>query len=159
MYLRPAVTLHGLAAGVTATFVTALVSMDCMNAFHHVVVQLRLPYSARPQLGTESRFRCRRAPTVRTGGVRDEISRFSYPRDFSNSDLITVNMWVVTSFVIEVFPSIVSDLCTDGGLALVGKLSYRDHVRTAAIAVGPNRKPPSPIKYDGLTCTFLETNF
>ena len=51
-----------------------------------------------------------RAPTVRTGGVRDEISRFSYPRDFSNNDLITVNMWVVTSFVIEVFPSIVSDL-------------------------------------------------
>ena len=37
MYLRPAMTLHGLAAGVTATFVTALVSMDCMNAFHHVV--------------------------------------------------------------------------------------------------------------------------
>ena len=37
MYLRPAVTLHGSAAGVTATFVTALVSMDSMNAFHHVV--------------------------------------------------------------------------------------------------------------------------
>ncbi len=26
-----------VAAGVTATFVTALVSMDCMNEFHHVV--------------------------------------------------------------------------------------------------------------------------
>ena len=37
MYLRPAMTLHGLAAGVTTTFVTALVSMDRMNAFHHVV--------------------------------------------------------------------------------------------------------------------------
>ena len=37
MYLRPAVTLHGSVAGVTATFVTALVSMDCINAFHHVV--------------------------------------------------------------------------------------------------------------------------
>ena len=46
-----------------------------------------------------------RAPTVRMGGVRDEISRFLYPRT-----VITVNMWVVTSFVIEVFPSIVSDL-------------------------------------------------
>ena len=34
---RPAMTLHGLAAGVTATFVTALVPMDCMKAFHHVV--------------------------------------------------------------------------------------------------------------------------
>ena len=41
------------------------------------------------------------APTVRTG---DELSRFSYPRHFSNSDLITVlfDMWVVTSIVIEV---------------------------------------------------------
>ena len=28
MYLRPAMTLHGLAAGVTATLVSALVSMD-----------------------------------------------------------------------------------------------------------------------------------
>ena len=41
------------------------------------------------------------APTVRMG---DELSRFSYPRHFSNSDLITVlfDMWVVASIVIEV---------------------------------------------------------
>ena len=50
-------------------------------------------------------------PSAR-GASGDEISRFSYPRNFSNSDLITVNMRVVTSFVIEVFPLIVytSDL-------------------------------------------------
>ena len=39
------------------------------------------------------------ASTVRTG---DELTRFSYPRNFSNSDLIMAKMWVVTSFVIEV---------------------------------------------------------
>ncbi len=56
MYLHPTMTLHGLAAGVTATLVTALVSMACMNEFHH--------------LGAG-------APTVRTG---EELSRFSYPK-------------------------------------------------------------------------------
>ena len=45
-------------------------------------------------------------PTVRTG---DELSCFSYPRNVFVGDFITVNMWLVTSFVIEVF-SIERDL-------------------------------------------------
>ena len=98
-------------------------------------------------MGTESRSRCR--STNRPHG--DELSRFSYPRNVSNSDLVTVNMWVVTSIVIKVFPSIV---ISDRRCKLVSSRS-----RTAAVAVGPNRKLPSPIKYDGLTRTVLEKVF
>ena len=68
--------------------------------------------SASPILGWEPKVDLVvEAPTARGGGVvGDECFHFSYPRNFSNSDLITVNMWVLTSFVIKVFPSIVSDL-------------------------------------------------
>ena len=90
MYLHPAMTLHGLAAGVTATFVTALVSMDCMNEFHHVVgiVQGGVPpYGVKDTLvvnGKNAPANWNRKsilfsepPTDRTG---IELSRFSYPK-------------------------------------------------------------------------------
>ena len=63
---------------------------------------------------------------LRTGDV------FRIPRNFSNSDLITVNiMWVLTSFVIKVFFRLSRSL-TDTGLALVARyanLYHRDRVR------------------------------
>ena len=60
MYLRPAMTLHGLAAGVTATLVTALVS------------PIRRARKWEPKVDLVVG-----APTVRTG---DELSCFSYPK-------------------------------------------------------------------------------
>ena len=122
MYLRPTMTLRGSAAGVTATFVTAPVSMDCMSAFHHVVgiwtmehCSVPPPLLGAPANGNRKLISLSSRSTIQPsarGASGDEISRFSYPRNFSNSDLITVNrpMLVVTYFVIEVFPSIVSDL-------------------------------------------------
>ena len=141
--------LHGLAAGVTATFVTALVSMDCMIAFYQVVgiysiVQFRLPYATRPRMGTESRSRCRSWITNRPHGGRT-LPFFVAKKLFECSDLITVNMWVVTCFVIEVF-SRRSWSLTDGGLALVARdanLNHRDRVRLQSPSKGTigNRRP------------------
>ena len=114
MYLHPAMTLNGLAAGVTATFVTALVSMDCMNEFHHVVgiVQGGVPpYGVKYTLvvnGKNAPANWNRKsilfsePQLTARGSNSPV--FHIPRNFSNSDLITVNiMWVVISFVIKVF--------------------------------------------------------
>ena len=71
--------------------------------------------------------------------------------------------WVVTSIVIEVFPSIViSDRwrpTTGSSCCQICKLVSSRSRTAAMIAVGPNRKPPSPIKYDGLTRTVLEKVF
>ena len=57
-------------------------------------------------MGTESQSRCRsrrHQPSAR--GTNSPV--FRIPRNFSNSDLITVNiMWVLTSFYQSFFPSI-----------------------------------------------------
>ena len=113
MYLHPAMTLHGLAAGVTSTFVTALVSMDCMNAFHHVVgiVQGGVPpYGVKdtlvvngkngwdidhcsippPLLGAPANGNRKwilfSEPQLTARGSNSPV--FHIPRNFSNSDLI-----------------------------------------------------------------------
>ena len=60
------------------------------------------------------------------------------------------------------FPSIViSDRWrpTGSSCCQVCKLVSSRSRTAAMIAVGPNRKPPSPIKYDGLTRTVLEKVF
>ncbi len=78
MYLRPAMTLHGLAAGVTAAFVTGLVSMDCMNAWLGYRALFNSAYPTQRARKWEPKVVVGvGAPTVRTG---DEFSRFSYPK-------------------------------------------------------------------------------
>ena len=102
------------------------------------------------------------APAVRTG---DELFRFSYPGNFSNSDFITVfkiaSIWVVTDIFHyrSFFPSIVISDRRSSCCQVYKLVSSRSH--TAAIALGPNynRKRSSPIKYDGLTHTVLEKAF
>ena len=87
-----------------------------MNAF---------PYSTRPQMGTESRSRCR--STNRPHGGRTLL--FFVAKKFFSS--IVISDWRR--------PSSCCQVCK-----LVSSRS-----RTAAIAIGHKRKPASHIKYDG----------
>ena len=81
--------------------------MDCMKAFHNVVGGVEHCSIPTPLLGAARKWEPKVDLVVGVGAptvcMEDEISRFSHTRNFSNFDSVTVNMWVVTSFVIEFF--------------------------------------------------------
>ena len=98
----------------------------------------------RPQMGTESRSRCRSRSTNRPYGGRT-LPFFVAKKLFEQwfDYWLICGSWHVS--LSKFFRR--SWSLTDEGLAPVSSRS-----RTAAIAIGHNRKPPSPIKYDGAHC-------